>query len=218
MYSLNNDSDLPAIKVLLANHPVALLGDKVDVILDNIKKYTPQTVLEIGTFAGGASHIIARTFPNTPVYTVDINSDYTQFSHDPDFLRMLDNVRSWCPEIEIDPSSIVKIRNLYDSMNKNLTLLLGDVTTHSRILTNIDFAIVDGGHTDHELESDLNFCFKQAGVKVAIIDDCVHTGIANVCKKFAEENNLSIEFTHYRDYGSQKGYDLAIISLKLAEL
>ena len=194
MYSLNNDSDLPAIKVLLANHPVALLGDKVDVILDNIKKYTPQTVLEIGTFAGGASHIIASTFPNTPVYTVDINSDYTQFSHDPDFLRMLDNVRSWCPEIEIDPSSIVKIRNLYDSMNKNLTLLLGDVTTHSRILTNIDFAIVDGGHMDYELKSDLTFCFKQAGVKVAIVDDCVHTDIANVCKKFAEENNLSLCF------------------------
>lgn len=217
MYSLNNDFDLPAIKVLLANHPVALLGDKVDVILDNIKKYTPQTVLEIGTFAGGASHIIASTFPNTPVYTVDIHGDYTQFSNDPDFLRMLDNVRNWCPEIEIDSSSIIKIRNLYDSMNKNLTLLLGDVTTHSRILTNIDFAIVDGGHMDYELKSDLTFCFKQAGVKVAIVDDCVHTGIANVCKQFAEENNLSIEFTHYRDYGSQKGYDLAIISLKLAE-
>ena len=190
MYEFDNELDKPFIEEILINKPLSLLGSvKLQYITDTINKHNLNNILEVGTFAGGTTYLLAKQFPNKSITTVDINNFeiyFTKFDHN----KHLEMIQSWYPDINIQVNSIVKIQQLYKNNCKNIILFEGN--WHTIDISTFDVILVDGDHSKNALLADLKYAhanMKKSGVIIG--DDCVLPSIRECTQEFCIANNLS---------------------------
>jgi precorrin-6B methylase 2 len=193
MYEFDNELDKPFIEEILINKPLSLLGGfKLKYITDTINKHNLNKILEVGTFAGGTTYLLAKQFPNKSITTVDINNFevyFTKFDHN----KHLEMIQSWYPNINIQVNSIVKMQQLYKNNCENLTLFEGN--WHTMDISTFDAILIDGDHSIDALLADLKYAhanMKKPGI--IIVDDCEFSLIRECTQEFCTANNLSFSF------------------------
>jgi hypothetical protein len=217
MYEFDNELDKPFIEEILINRPLSLLGSvKLKYITDTINKHNLNNILEVGTFAGGTTYLLAKQFPNKSITTVDINNFevyFTKFDHN----KHLEMIQSWYPDINIQVNSIVKIQQLYKNNCKNIILFEGN--WHTIDISTFDVILIDGDHSKNALLADLKYAhanMKKTGI--IIVDDCVLPSIRECTQAFCIANNLSFSFECFVNYAKLngdiiQGNDLCIINI-----
>jgi predicted O-methyltransferase YrrM len=217
MYEFDNELDKPFIEEILINRPLSLMGDfKVKYITDIINKHNLNNILEVGTFAGGTTYLLAKQFPNKSITTVDLNNFevyFTKFDHD----KHLEMIQLWYPDITIQPNSIVKIQQLYKNNCENIVLFEGN--WHTMDISTFDTILIDGDHSITALLADLKYAhanMKKPGI--IIVDDCALSYIKEHTQEFCIANNLSFSFEFFVTYDklngeSIQGNDLCIINI-----
>jgi hypothetical protein len=217
MYEFDNELDKPFIEEILIERPLYLLGGyKLKCIIDTINKYNLNNILEVGTFAGGTSYILAKQFPYKTITTADINNFevyFTQLDHD----KHLAMIQGWYPNINIQPNSIVKIQQIYKNNCENMTLFEGN--WHTMDVSTFDAILIDGDHSITALLADLTHAhtnMKKPGI--IIVDDCVYPHIRQYTQEYCISNNLSFSFecpaTYTKHNGDTiQGDDMCIITI-----
>ena len=217
MYEFENELDKPFIEEILIKNPLFLLGGfKLKCIIDTINKYNLNNILEVGTFAGGTSYLLAKQFPYKTITTADINNFevyFTLFDHG----KHLEMIQTWYPNINIQPNSIVKIQQIYKNNCENLTLFEGN--WHTVDISTFDAILIDGDHSIDALLADLTYAYanmKKPGI--IIVDDCVFPHIRQHTQEFCISNSLPFSFecpsTYNRFNGDIiQGDDLCIITI-----
>jgi predicted O-methyltransferase YrrM len=217
MYEFDNELDKPFIEEILINRPLSLMGDfKVKYITDIINKHNLNNILEVGTFAGGTTYLLAKQFPNKSITTVDLNNFevyFTKFDHD----KHLEMIQRWYPDITIQPNSIVKIQQLYKNNCENIILFEGN--WHTTDISTFDAIFIDGDHSIDALTADLTYAYanmKKPGI--IIVDDCVFSYIRLYTQEFCISNSLPFSFECHATYTQFngdiiQGDDLCIITV-----
>lgn len=215
MYIFDNPYDVSEIEKIFLEKPLTLMRPhKIQYIIETIKKFKVNNILEVGTFAAGTSYILSKELPDVSVTSIDVNKFeeyFTMFDHH----LHLQMIQEWYPQVDIDPSSIVKIQQIYNKAQTNLKLLEGD--WHQIDISNFDCIIIDGDHDSQQVTLDLqNANAKMKTPGIIIVDDCLYEGIKTSAQNFCISNNLSFSFECYYtiDTVSGKqitGNDLCII-------
>jgi hypothetical protein len=212
MYYFENENDREFIISTFIKKPCSLMhSEKTDRIIESIKKFNCQNILEIGTFAGGTAYLLKKNLNDRSVTTIDINR-FDQFFNMYDHRKILKSLKNGYPEIHIDKNSILKIQKIYKDLEPEITFLEG--TINDVDIEKYDFFIVDDDHRADVLYSNLESIYQKMEKGIIVVDDCVHEHIKNTCISFCEKNNIQEKdyyFDTFMDYGTIKGYDLFFI-------
>jgi hypothetical protein len=210
MYYFENPKSQTQIKEFFVNKPLSFLnGPKLEHIIFIIRKFNLKNILEVGTFAGGTTYLLAKEFTNCQITTIDLNNFEEYFKQYDHKDKILASIKSGYPEVDIQETSVVKIQEIYKSLSPNATFITGDLT--SMDITDFDAVIIDGDHTKHGLLSDLEYCYTNMKPGLIFVDDCVHPHIKQACENFCSRNNIEYKFEVYCDYGTISGNDLCVI-------
>ena len=146
------DLEADNFKITIPNYPHGstrnasiTINEKVIVaIICHLLK--PKTVIEIGTFRGETTDLMAQNLVNADIYTLDLPSDFTKHSHKPnaDDLEVL-KLRS--PGYYIQKSYIT---------NSRIHQIYGDSATFDfkNINQTFDLAFIDGAHSYDYVKND----------------------------------------------------------------
>jgi hypothetical protein len=218
MYRVDDESVVKEVMEILTSRPMSLMPmDKLQPIIKIIEEYQLDQVLEIGTFAGGTTYLLAKAFPNKSITTVDpsnFEEYFTEHEH-PDHLIYL---QSKYPEFNLEPASFRHIQQLYKKECNNITLLTD--TIYNVDISQMDCIIVDGDHKTEVLKTDLEYCYANMKPGIIFVDDFMYQHINEGSKKFAEEHNLELVcFNQYVEHLGEWKTDLcAIITNPLIKL
>jgi hypothetical protein len=210
MYYFENSKSQTQIKEFFVNKPLSFLnGPKLEHIIFIIRKFNLKNILEVGTFAGGTTYLLAKEFPNCQITTIDLNNFEEYFKQYDHKDKILASIKSGYPEVDIQETSVVKIQEIYKSLSPNATFITGDLT--SMDITDFDAVIIDGDHTEQGLLSDLNYCYTNMKTGLIFVDDCAIAHIKKTCEDFCSRNNIEYKFEVMCDYGTSSGLDLCVI-------
>jgi hypothetical protein len=192
MYRVDDASVEKEVIEILTSRPMSLLPmDKLQPIIEIIKEYQLEQILEIGTFAGGTAYLLATAFPNNSITTVD-PSNFEEYFTKHEHQNHLAYLQSKYPEFILEPASFRHIQKLYKKACNNITLLTDIV--YNVDISQMDCIIVDGDHKTEVLKSDLEYCYANMKPGIIFVDDCMYKHISYVSKKFAKEHNLELVF------------------------
>jgi len=209
MYYFEDSNCQDRIKNFFIDKPLSFLnGDKLNYIIFMIHQHGLQNILEVGTFAGGTTYLLAREFPNSQITTIDLNN-FEEYFQKWDHARILTSIQQGYPEVNMQIDSVVRVQNIYKSLSPNARFLTGDLKSVD--ISNCDAIIIDGDHSTKGLLSDLNYCYTNMKPGMIFVDDCVHKHIKQGCEDFCSRNNIEYKFEVHCDYGTISGLDLCVI-------
>jgi len=218
MYRVDDESVVKEVVEILTSRPMSLMPmDKLQPIIRLIEEYQLEQVLEIGTFAGGTTYLLAKAFPNNSITTVD-PSNFEEYFTKHEHQNHLIYLQSEYPEFILEPASFRHIQQLYKKECNNITLLTDIV--YNVDISQMDCIIVDGDHKTEVLETDLEYCYANMKPGIIFVDDCMHQHISDGSKKFAEAHNLELVFfdQYVEHLGKWKTDLCAIITNPLIKL
>jgi hypothetical protein len=191
--------------------------DKLNIIIKAIEENQLTQVLEIGTFAGGTTYLLAKAFPNISITTVDPNN-FEKYFTEQGHIDNLIYLQSVYPELQLEPASFRHIQKLYKKECNNLTLIT-DIVDNIDI-SQMDCIIVDGDHDSEVLKTDLAYCYANMKPGIIFVDDCMYQSIGECSKKFAKEHDLDlVYFNQYVEHLAEWKTDLcAIVTNPLIKL
>jgi len=135
----------------------------------------PSVVLEIGTFCGHTTRLLAQTLPMATIHTVDLPLDYVVGSDSKDSLRKDDfhliTQRAVGKEFNDQPEAGRIRQHLVDTAQTDFAFAKG-----------ASFFFIDGSHTYDYVKSDSEKCFDLCqGKGVFVWHDCDlnHAGVAS---------------------------------------
>ena len=186
-------------------------GINGDVLLEDILKHDINKILEIGVFQGVTGRNICELLYKTNKNFKYIGIDKFDSTYDKDD-EVLPTMKSSNPFKKfyykyinkIDPYSLEGVKQLLRKFEKNVILYKGN---SNEILKNfehknIDYIIIDGGHSYETVKEDLNLSAKilsQGGV--IMCDDYIHhqaPGVKMAIDEFVKNNNFKIEIINNR--------------------
>ena len=210
MYYFEDPYCQDRIRKFLIDKPLSFLnGDKLNFIIFMIKQHGLTNILEVGTFAGGTTYLLAKEFPDSQITTIDLNNFEEYFQQYDHRDKILTSIQQGYPEIDMQVDSVGRIQNIYKSLSPNARFLTGDLKSVD--VSNYDAIIIDGDHTEQGLLSDLNYCYTNMKSGLIFVDDCVHDHIKQGCEDFCFRNNIEYTFEVHCDYGTISGLDLCVI-------
>lgn len=144
-------------------------------------------VLEMGTFVGGTTCLLAQANPDVIVHSVDLN----QFSEDN---HMLADLRQELNLPDLKASDLPEIQRMHVEDYANVHLHTGD--SKSLNLNNISLVFIDADHNTGTVLKDLEYAWARLLPGGYIFgDDANEPGVFNAFQIFAKEKD--IEFTLY---------------------
>lgn len=157
--------------------------------LEIAKLPTGSTILEIGTFVGGSTQLLARNNPHVIVHTVDLNIFENELGHTAlDIIKTTYNL----PDLKI--IDLLEIQKIHVEDFSNIILHTGD--GKSLDLDNISLVFVDGDHSEEGVTADLEFAWDRLIDGGYIFgDDANYFGVYNAFAKFARKHD--VELTMY---------------------
>ena len=153
MYRVDDSSVEKEVIEILTSRPLSLMPmNKLTHIIKAINDYKLTQVLEIGTFAGGTTYILAKALPSKSITTVD-PSNFEEYFTKNDHLNHLMVLRSRYPELTLEPASFRHIQKLYKKQCDNITLITDVV--HNVDISQMSCIILDGSHKDEVLKTEI---------------------------------------------------------------
>ena len=144
-------------------------------------------ILEIGTFIGGSTHLLAKNNQHVIIHTVDLN-DFKEDNHMLKSLRISHNLPL------LTPLDLLELQKIHTEDFSNIVLHTGD--SKSLDLNNLSLVFVDGDHSEEGVTADLEFCWDRLIDGGYIFgDDANHFSIYNAFAKFARKHD--VELTMY---------------------
>jgi hypothetical protein len=145
------------------------------------------TILEIGTFVGGSTQLLAKNNQHVIVHTVDLNI----FKND---LQMLEEIKTCYNLPNLLVTDLLEIQKMHTEDFSNIVLHTGD--SKSLDLSNLSLVFVDGDHTEEGVTADLEFVWDRLIDGGYIFgDDANQFPIYNAFAKFARKHD--VELTMY---------------------
>ena len=144
-------------------------------------------ILEIGTFIGGSTQLLAKNNPHVTVHTVDLN-DFQEDNHMLASLKISHNLPL------LTHLDLLELQKMHVEDFSNIVLHTGD--GKSLDLDNLSLVFVDGDHTEEGVTADLEFAWDRLIDGGYIFgDDANHFPIYNAFAKFARKHD--VELTMY---------------------
>lgn len=209
-YKTNDKSVEKEVTDILINRPMSLMTiNKLTHIINIVKNFKLNQILEVGTFAGGSTYLLAKELPTKIIKTIDTNNfnEYFELYDHRDHLKWLQNQY---PELYLKPSSIKDIQSIYKNQYPNIKMITGEL--YNLDISQTDCIILDGDHNQDVLAKDLEFCYNYMKPGIIFVDDCSYSSINQQCHKFCKKNNLNIiYFDFYLDYIKKTASDMCAI-------
>ena len=216
MYRVDDSSVEKEVIEILTSRPLSLMPmNKLTHIIKAINDYKLTQVLEIGTFAGGTTYILAKALPSKSITTVD-PSNFEEYFTKYDHLNHLMVLRSRYPELTLEPASFRHIQKLYKKQCDNITLITDVV--HNVDISQMSCIILDGSHKDEVLKTDLEYCYANMKPGIIFVDDCMYQQINECANRFAKEHNLELVYFNIEHNGEWKPDLCAIMTNPLIKL
>lgn len=145
-------------------------------------KHNPLVVVEVGTFLGHTTKLIAQNLPEATVHTMDLP---------PDFLNKEDTVKN----LAKDDFHLIEKRKtgrefLGTQYENRITQHLGDTATYDfNVIKDATFFFIDGSHTYDYCKNDSEKCYEICGGKgVFLWHDCdfAHPGVVQCIKEWRD--------------------------------
>lgn len=154
-------------------------------ITREVAKLPPNSiVLEMGTFVGGTTRLLALANPNVIVHSVDLN----QFDDDN---HMLVELREALNLPNLMASDLLEIQRMHVEDCANVQLHTGD--SKSLDLNNIALAFIDANHDTDELLKDLHYAWDRMLPGGYIYgDDVNEPNVFNAFQLFAREKDVEL--------------------------
>ena len=145
------------------------------------------TVLEIGTFVGGSTQLLAKNNQHVTVHTIDLNK-FENNNH------MLESLKASHNLPLLTPLDLLELQKIHTEDFSNIILHTGD--SKSMDINNLSLVFVDGDHTEHGITADLEFAWDRLVDGGYIFgDDANQFPIYNAFAKFARKHD--VELTMY---------------------
>lgn len=179
----------------LIEYPFALMGDKLNIVIEHCKEYNIKNLLEVGTFCGGSAYVLGKNLPNTKITSIDTNTFEEFFSHSEN-----DNVKECFPSYfeNLTWQYLPKIQKFYGSQLDNVSLLTN--TLRNIDISKFDAIILDGDHHQLGLQEDLNYVIKNRKTRLIYVDDCSHFHIWRTVRAVtARHRKLKLIYTYNGD-------------------
>lgn len=144
------------LNTISCNHKYALLRPIEKLFLDNCAKFlkNDSIIVEVGTFLGGASSIMAHSNPNINIFSIDQYDNYKWNPDQENLIKDASNNQSNRRTLEL----VKKINSKYE----NITFLQGVSPYDFNYWdTEIDLYIEDGTHQGKVLYDNINFWIKK---------------------------------------------------------
>lgn len=144
-------------------------------------------VVELGTFAGGTTALLARSNPGLVIHTYDHNKfdDYGTIN------AMLPAMRERYDLPLLQPSDIVELQRMHLEDYHNVTMHVADTLGIKE--TNIGLALVDDNRGEDETLEILRYLWPRMAKAGIIIGDDVDTPhVYNAFARFAKEQNVEL--------------------------
>jgi hypothetical protein len=144
-------------------------------------------ILEIGTFIGGSTHLLAKNNQHVTVHTVDLN-DFKEDNHMLASLRISHNLPL------LTHLDLLELQKMHTEDFSNIILHTGD--SKQLDIDNLSLVFVDGDHSEEGVTADLEFAWDRLIDGGYIFgDDANQFSIYNAFAKFARKHD--IELTMY---------------------
>jgi hypothetical protein len=216
MYRVDDSSVEKEVIEILTSRPMSLMPmNKLTPIIKAINEYKLTQILEIGTFAGGTTYILAKEFPSNSITTVD-PSNFEEYFAMKGLSDHLMHLRSKYPELMLEPASFRHIQKLYKKECDNITLITDVV--HNVDISQMSCIILDGSHKDEVLKTDLEYCYANMKPGIIFVDDCMYEHINKCANRFAKEHHLELVYFNIEHNGLWKLDLCAIITNPLIKL
>ena len=186
-------------------------GINGDVLLEDISKYNINKILEIGVFQGVTGRNVCELLSNTKKDFKYIGIDIYDSMYDKEE-EILPIMKSANPLKKIyykyinkiEPYSIEGVKQLLKKFEKNVILYKGNSNDILKDFEhkNIDYIIIDGGHSYETVLEDLNLSAKILSKEgIIMCDDYIHNeapGVKKAIDEFVDNNNFQIEIINQR--------------------
>lgn len=160
----------------------------IDWINLEIAKLPPSSsILEIGTFVGGSTQLLAKNNQHVIVHTVDLNT----FENNLPMLQEMKKIYNLPNLLDTD---LLEIQKLHVEDFSNIILHTGD--SKSLDLNNLSLVFIDGDHNEEGVTADLEYAWNRLTPGGYIFgDDANNAGVYKAFAKFARKQD--IELTMY---------------------
>jgi Methyltransferase domain len=174
-----------------SNHVDGAAGADAHAITKLALNCGAEAVLEIGTFRGHTTTVLAQNLPGARIYTIDLPASYNKEGDVGNLLK--------------DDLHLIKIRNpgleyLGKPGADRIVQLYGDTASYDFAgLDNVGFAFIDGSHTYAYCENDSRKCYEIMGARGALAwHDCDerHPGVLRLLNEWV---NLGRRIVRIRD-------------------
>lgn len=144
-------------------------------------------ILEIGTFIGGSTQLLAKNNQHVTVHSVDLN-DFKEDNHMLKSLRISHNLPL------LTSLDLLELQKIHTEDFSNIVLHTGD--SKSLDLDNLSLVFVDGDHSEEGVTADLEFVWDRLIDGGYIFgDDANYFSVYNAFAKFARKHD--VELTMY---------------------
>ena len=167
----------------------------IDALPDN------SVIVELGTFVGGTTRLIAKRNTSITVHTIDLNNWEEAWVLSEHSIDRFTNIHNE-PDVVLSDLNIIQDIHLSDL--PNVIRHAGDTKTLD--VYNIDLAFIDAAHNYDSVTSDLEYVFDRLKPGGYIFgDDARHGGVYTATFDFCLRQNL--QFTIYNSFFKiQKNY------------
>jgi predicted O-methyltransferase YrrM len=167
----------------------------IDILSDD------SVIIELGTFVGGTTRLIAKRNTSITVHTIDLNNWEEAWILSELSIDRFTNIHN---EPKITASDLAVIQDIHLSDLPNVIKHVGDSKTLD--VHDIDLAFIDAAHNYNSVTGDLEFVFDRLKPGGYIFgDDVRHGGVYNATFDFCLKHDL--QFTIYNSFFKiQKNY------------
>lgn len=150
-----------------------------------ISKLPPGSIiLEMGTFVGGTTHLMAKANKDVIIHTIDLNN----FKEDNHILK---SMRASHNLPQLTPSDLLEIQKMHIEDFPNIIPYTGD--SKSLDLKNLSLVFVDADHNESSVIADLEYAWDRLlDGGVIFGDDTNRPGVYNAFAKFAREKDVEL--------------------------
>ena len=186
-------------------------GVNGDILLEDISKYNINTILEIGVFQGVTGRNICELLSRTEKDFKYIGIDVFDSMYDKQ-KEILPIMKSSNPLKNIyykyfkktEPYSLEGVKQFLKKFERNVILYKGNSNQVLRnfVHKNINYIIIDGGHSYETVIEDLNLSAKILSPQgIIMCDDYIHNqapGVKMAVDEFVKKNDFKIEVINKR--------------------
>lgn len=139
-------------------------------------------IVELGTFVGGTTRLLAINNPNLTIHSVELNVA------NPENIGMLNGISS-AYNIKLELQDLVYIQQAHVADLPNVVLHTGD--SKSLAISNVDLVFVDASHEEDKVLEDLHYAWNITKPNGYIFGDDVDSfNVYNALNRFAREKDI----------------------------